>query len=147
MLTVWGRRSSLNLQKVMWLVGELGVVHRHIEAGGQFGGLDTPEFMAMNPHGRVPVIDDNGTIVWESHAILRYLAARYGRGSFWSDDDATRSLSDRWLDWAQTSLQPDFLVGIFWGSIEPRSRKEIGPLLRSGSTDAPSTSNSWIDCL
>ena len=78
MLTVWGRRSSFNLQKVMWLVGELGVEHQHIQAGGQFGGLETPEFRAMNPFGRVPVIDDNGTTVWESHAILCYLAARYG---------------------------------------------------------------------
>jgi glutathione S-transferase len=91
----------------MWLVGELGIEHRHIEAGGRFGGLDAPEFRAMNPHGRVPVIDDNGAIVWESHAVLRYLAACYGRGSFWSHDAATRSLSDRWMDWAQTSLQPD----------------------------------------
>jgi glutathione S-transferase len=115
MLTVWGRRSSFNLQKVMWLVGELGIEHRQIEAGGRFGGLDTPEFKAMNPHGRVPVIDDRGVVVWESHAILRYLAARYARGSFWSDDDATRSLSDQWMDWAQTTLQPDVLVGVFWG--------------------------------
>jgi glutathione S-transferase len=115
MLTVWGRRSSFNLQKVMWLVAELQLEHRHIEAGGRFGGLDTPEFRAMNPHGRVPVIDDGGTIVWESHAILRYLAACYGRDAFWSDDEATRSLSDRWMDWAQTSLQPDFLIGVFWG--------------------------------
>ena len=115
MLTVWGRRSSFNLQKVMWLVGELAIEHRHIEAGGQFGGLDTPEFRAMNPHGRVPVIDDNGTVVWESHAILRYLAARYGRGSFWIDDAAERSRVDQWLDWSQTTLQPDFLIGIFWG--------------------------------
>jgi len=69
----------------------------------------------MNPHGRVPVIDDNGTIVWESHAILRYLAACYGRGSFWNDDAAERSRVDQWLDWSQTTLQPDFLVGVFWG--------------------------------
>ncbi len=88
MLTIWGRRSSFNLQKVMWLVGELQVEHRHIELGGQFGGLDTPEFLAMNPHGRIPVIDDQGTVVWESHAILRYLAARFGGKSFWSDDPA-----------------------------------------------------------
>jgi glutathione S-transferase len=115
MLTVWGRRSSFNLQKVMWLLGELGVEHRHVQAGGEFGGLDTPEFRAMNPFGRVPVIDDDGTIVWESHAILRYLAARYGHGRFWSDDPGERSQADRWMDWSQTALQPDFLVGIFWG--------------------------------
>ncbi len=88
----------------------------------------------MNPHGRVPVVDDEGTIVWESHAILRYLAASYGRGRFWSDDAAQRSLSDRWIDWSQTTLQPDFLIGVFWGYIAlpplsetlPRSTKRCG---------------------
>src|SRR3954453_14830466 len=90
MLTIWGRKSSFTLQNAMWLVGELRLAHRHIEVGGQFGGLDAPEFRAMNPHGKVPVLDDGGTVVWESHAILRYLAARYGRGSFWHDDPAAR---------------------------------------------------------
>jgi glutathione S-transferase len=115
MLTIWGRRSSFNLQKVMWLVGELGIEHRHIEAGGSFGGLDTPEFRAMNPHGRVPVIDDNGRMVWESHTILRYLAACYGHDTFWSDSAVERSLFERWMDWSQTALQRDFLIGVFWG--------------------------------
>ncbi len=115
MLTVWGRRSSFNLQKVMWLVDELGLPHRHIEAGGRFGGLDDPAFRAMNPHGKVPVIDDDGTIVWESQTILRYLAARHGRGRFWSDDPGVRSQAERWMDWSQASLQPDFLMGVFWG--------------------------------
>ena len=114
MLTFWGRRSAFNVQKVLWLADELGLDYRHVEAGGAAGGLDDPQFLAMNPHGRIPVIDDAGTVVWESHAILRYLAARYGADSFWSDDPATRSLADRWMDWAQTSLQPDFLVGVFW---------------------------------
>jgi glutathione S-transferase len=115
MLTVWGRRSSFNLQKVMWLVGELGPPHRHIPAGGDFGIKETPEFLAMNPHGRVPVIDHDGIIVWESQTILRYLAAKYGRDRFWSDDPAERSLYERWMDWSQASLQPDFLNGVFWG--------------------------------
>ena len=86
MLKVWGRRSSFNVQKVMWLVGELGLAHEHIDAGGAAGGLDAPAFLAMNPHGRVPVIADGDAVVWESHAILRYLAARHGAGRFWSDD-------------------------------------------------------------
>jgi glutathione S-transferase len=115
MLVVYGRKSSFNLQKVMWLVGELGVEHRHVEIGGSFGGADTPEFLKMNPHGRVPVIDDDGVTVWESHAILRYLAARYGQRRYWRDDPAERSESDRWMDWSQCSLQPDFLNGAFWG--------------------------------
>ena len=93
MLKVWGRRSSFNVQKVMWLVGELGLEHEHIDAGGSFGGLDAPDFLAMNPHGRVPVIRDGDATVWESHAILRYLAARHGAGRFWSDDPAARASS------------------------------------------------------
>lgn len=131
MLTIWGRKSSFNLQKVMWLVGELQIEHRHIEAGGRFGGLDAPEFRAMNPHGRVPVIDDDGTIVWESHAILRYLAARYGRGTFWQDDPALRSLSDRWMDWAHTTLQPDFLSGVFWGFYRTPEAQRNLPAIRN----------------
>lgn len=115
MLTVWGRTSSFNVQKVLWLVGELGLAHEHIPAGGAFGGLDTPEFLALNPHGRVPVLRDGAVVVWESHAILRYLAATYGRGRFWADEPAERSHADRWMDWAQADLQPDFLVGVFWG--------------------------------
>lgn len=115
MLTVWGRRNAFNVQKVMWLVDELALPHRHVPAGGGFGMLDAPDFLAMNPHGRIPVIDDDGTVVWESHSILRYLAARHGRPGFWRDDPAEQSRADRWMDWAQTTLQPAFLHGVFRG--------------------------------
>jgi glutathione S-transferase len=115
MLRVWGRRDAFNVQKVMWLVGELGLEHEHIPAGGSHGGLDDPAFRAMNPHGRVPVIDDGGVVVWESHAVLRYLAATYGGEAFWSADPVARSRADRWMDWSATTLQPDFLTGVFWG--------------------------------
>jgi glutathione S-transferase len=131
MLTVWGRRSSFNLQKVMWLVGELDLPHRHIPAGGDFGIKDTPEFLAMNPHGRVPVIDHDGIIVWESQTILRYLAAKYGRDRFWSDDPAERSLYERWMDWSQASLQPDFLNGVFWGFYRTPEAKRNLPAIAS----------------
>jgi glutathione S-transferase len=113
MLKVWGRRSSMNVQKVLWLVAELGLPREHVELGGKFGGLDEPAFRAMNPHGRVPVIDDGGVVVWESHAILRYLAARHGSGNIWRADPAARSQVDRWIEWSQATLQPAFIDGIF----------------------------------
>ena len=91
MLTVWGRNNSINVQKVMWTVAELGLQHERIDVGRQFGGLDTPEFLAMNPNGRIPtIVDDDGTVVWESNAVVRYLAAKYGAGSLWPDDAARR---------------------------------------------------------
>lgn len=126
MLTVWGRRDSFNLQKVMWLVDELDLAHEHIPAGGRFGGLDDPDYREMNPHGRVPVIKDGETVIWESQTILRYLAARYGADKFWSDDPAERSLSDRWMDWSQSTLQPDFLLGVFWGFYRtPEAQRDL----------------------
>lgn len=114
MLKIWGRRNSLNVQKVLWLAEELALQYEHIPAGGSFGGLDTPEFLAMNPHGRIPIIVDESLVIWESHAILRYLAAYYGKKQFWPEDAVLRSQIDSWMDWAQATLQPDFM-GVFWG--------------------------------
>ena len=115
MLKIWGRRSSFNVQKVLWLAGELGLAFEHVPAGGDYGGLDAPAFRTLNPHGRIPVLQDGDLAVWESHAILRYLAARYGQGAFWNDDPGVRALADGWMDWAETALQPAFLGGVFWG--------------------------------
>lgn len=131
MLKVWGRRNSFNVQKVMWLVGELGLEHEHIPLGGAFDGLDTPQFLAMNPHGRIPVIDDDGLVVWESHAILRYLAARYGGERLWSDDPAARSYADRWMDWSQTTLQPDFVNGVFVAYYRMPEARRDWPAIRA----------------
>jgi glutathione S-transferase len=131
MQTVWGRRSSFNVQKVMWLIGELDLHHNHIDAGGAFGGLDAPEFLAMNPHGRVPVIRDDAATVWESHAVLRYLAARHGSERFWSNDPVARAPVDGWMDWSQTALQPDFLGGVFWGFFRTPEDRRNWPAIRA----------------
>ena len=76
MLKVWGRRSSCNVQKVMWLLAELGLAHEHFDAGGRFGGLDDPKFRAMNPHGLVPVIDDeSNSVVWMAKRTWTFAAS------------------------------------------------------------------------
>src|SRR5262245_33782308 len=78
MLKIWGRVNSVNVQKVMWAVAELGIPHERINAGMQFGVVTTPEYRKMNPNGRVPTIEDGGFVLWESNTIVRYLYAKYG---------------------------------------------------------------------
>jgi len=131
MLKVWGRRNSINVQKVMWAIGELGLAHEHIDAGGSFGGLDTDEYGAMNPNRRVPVIDDDGTVVWESHAIVRYLAAKYGAGSLWPEDAGIRARSDMWTDWVLADLQAAF-IGLFWNLYRTPEDQRNWNLIRQG---------------
>lgn len=130
MLKVCGRRNSFNVQKVMWLIGELDLPHQHIDAGGSFGLVNEPSFLAMNPHGRVPVIDDGGAVSRESHSILRYLAASYGAGRFWQSDAAARSAWDRWMDWSQASLHRDFL-DLFWSFYRTPEPQRDWNLIRS----------------
>ncbi len=132
MLRIWGRRNSINVQKALWAVGELGLPHEHIDAGGSFGGLDTDEFAAMNPNRRVPVIDDGGTVVWESHAIVRYLAAKYGQGSLWAEDEGARARSDMWMDWTVADLQPAFLSGVFWSFYRTPEDQRNWNVIRQG---------------
>ncbi len=113
-IRILGRRSAFNVQKVLWLLGELELAHEQVEVGGAAGGLDEPSFLALNPHGRIPVLCDGPDTVWESHAILRYLAARYGEEALYPPDPLARSQVDRWMDWAHTALQPAFMA-LFWG--------------------------------
>jgi glutathione S-transferase len=113
MITVWGRTTSSNVQTVMWALAELGVAHERIDAGGPFGGLDTPEFAAMNPNRLVPVLRDEGEYIWESAAIVRYLGSRYGSEQFWPTDPLNRAKLDQWSDWTKTTLVPAFLTNVF----------------------------------
>jgi glutathione S-transferase len=132
MLRIWGRRNSINVQKVMWAVGELDLPHEHIDAGGPFGGLDTDAFGEMNPNRRVPVIDDGGAIIWESHAIVRYLAGKYGAGTLWPNDPGLRAQSDMWTDWVLADLQPAFTGGVFWNFYRTPEQQRNWPLIRQG---------------
>ena len=126
MLKIWGRSTSVNVQKVMWTVGEIGVPYERIDVGGRFGGLETPAYLAINPNGRVPTIDDGGIIVWESNAIVRYLVARYSAGYLWDRSPGSRAAADQWMDWMQTTLAPDF-YRLFWAVVRtpPDRRNQL----------------------
>lgn len=113
MLKVWGRKTSVNVQKVMWAVGELGLAHQRFDYGGEFGKLDTPEYIQLNPNRLVPTIDDNGFVLWESSAIVRHLAQRYGRGTLSPSDEQTFAKADAWMDWALSSLYGDIISTCF----------------------------------
>lgn len=108
MLKIWGRSSSSNVAKVCWACGEMGLEFERYDVGGDFGGNDTPEYLAMNPNGRVPTIDDDGFILWESNAIVRYLARKHDQGGLCPSDPQAYADADRWMDWQQTTLGPAF---------------------------------------
>ena len=109
MLKLWGRKNSSNVKKVMWACAELGVPYERIDAGLHFGITTSDEFREKNPNGMIPVIDDDGFILWESNAILRYLCAKHPKAPFWPIDPKIRASADRWMDWQCTTLGP--LVG------------------------------------
>ena len=126
MLKVWGRLNSVNVQKVMWAVDELGLAHERVNAGLHYGIVNEPWYRAMNPHGRVPTIQDGEFVLWESNAIVRYLAANYSSGTVRLQPDAmsTRASADSWMDWAITTLAP-VMTPLFWGLIRtPPDRRD-----------------------
>ena len=110
MLVVWGRNNSVNVQKALWCCEEIGVQYNRIDAGAAFGVVNTAEYRRLNPNGLVPTIDDDGFVLWESNAVVRYLASKYSEGQLWPRDPATRANADRWMDWQQTT---------FWPAIRP----------------------------
>lgn len=125
MVTVWGRRNSVNVQKALWALAEVGVDVERIDAGGEFGLLDTEEYGALNPNRRIPTLVDGDTVVWESNAVTRYIAAKWGEGSLWPADLSVRATADMWMDWVQTTVMPP-LVPVFWGLIRtPPDKRDM----------------------
>lgn len=121
MLKIWGRRNSSNVQKVMWCCGELGLACDREDAGGPFGRTHDADMLARNPNARVPTVDDDGLVLWESNVIVRYLAARHDPGGLWPDDPRVRAEADRWMDWQQTTVAGP-VTTIFWGLVREPGR-------------------------
>jgi glutathione S-transferase len=122
MLKIWGRTNSSNVQKVLWCCAELGLKYERVDAGMQFGVNDSADYKAMNPNALVPTIDDGGFVLWESNAIVRYLARRHGAGSIWPDDPRVAADADRWMDWYHTTLWPN-MGPVFWNLIRTTPEK------------------------
>jgi glutathione S-transferase len=115
MLKVWGRKTSSNVQALMWCIGELELKYERYDAGHVYGGTDTPEFKAMNPNQTIPVMQDGTDApLWETGAILRYLANRYANDAFWPTELLAQSNVDKWAEWSKLNIALNFTTPIFW---------------------------------
>ena len=113
MITIQGRTSSVNVQKVTWCAAELGLVVDRQDFGGAFGGNDTPDYLARNPNGKIPVLIDGDHVIYESNAIVRYLVDQYGSAPWQPETAQARGIAGQWMDWALGELQAPMTV-IFW---------------------------------
>lgn len=115
MIKLWGRTDSSNVQAVLWCLTELELAFERTDAGHRFGVVDTPEYRALNPNGTVPTLQDGANPpLWESGAILRYLASAYAPEAFWPADPVARAHIDRWAEWSKINIALKFTAPIFW---------------------------------
>jgi glutathione S-transferase len=123
MLKIWGRNTSSNVQKAMWAVGEMGLPHERIDIGGPFGKNKEPAYLAMNPNGLVPTLEEeDGFLLWESNAVIRYLAAKHHADVLEPADLKVRALAHQWMDWQLTVLGPA-ITPVFWGLVRTPPEK------------------------
>ncbi len=129
MLKVWGRSTSSNVQKVMWAVGELSLDHERFDVGGSYGKNKEPAYLAMNPNGLVPTLQDGDFTLWESNAIVRYLGRNYGKpDQLEPADPKIRAKANQWMDWQISVLGP--AIGpAFWGLIRtPEEKRDLAAI-------------------
>ena len=139
MLKVWGRNTSSNVQKTMWAVGEIGLKVERIDIGGPFGKNKEPAYLAMNPNGLVPTLEEeDGFLLWESNSIIRYLAAKNKATVLEPADLKTRALASKWMDWQLTVMGPA-ITPVFWGLVRTPPEKRDMALIethKGKTTDA-----------
>jgi len=128
MLKIWGRKNSANVQKAMWGIGELKLPHERIDIAGDFGGNREAPYLALNPNGLVPTLQDGDFVLWEANSILRYLGGLHGKGLLVPEDPKARAHASQWMDWQLSVLGPA-IREMFWGLIrtppEKRNLKAI----------------------
>lgn len=137
-IKLWGRATSVNVQKVAWVLAELGLTYDRVDAGGAFGGLNDPNYIAMNPNGRVPTLVDGDLVLWESNAICRYLVDTYGDStSLKGEIVAERAKADMWMEWFQSTIYASF-IDLFYQDVRlPPSKRD--PARKAKALDAMSS--------
>ena len=130
-MKIYGRTTSSNVMKVLWAATEIGLDYDRVDAGMSFGVVDTPDYRAMNPNGRVPTVVDGDLTLWESNAIVRYLAAKHAAGGLWPEDPGARADLDRWMDWQQTTFNPA-MTPVFWGLVRTPADKRDPAAIAAG---------------
>ncbi|MDA7417035.1 glutathione S-transferase [Xenophilus arseniciresistens] len=137
MINIWGRISSINVRKVVWCAQELGLDFQRTEAGGAFGVVQTPEYLALNPNALVPTLNDEGFVLWESNVIVRYLCAKHWTQQLYPERLPERFDAERWMDWQQTTLNPAS-GGAFRQLIRtPAAERDAGVIERSVRATEP----------
>jgi glutathione S-transferase len=126
MMKIWGRKNSVNVQKVLWCCDELEVPYERIDAGGDFGLTREPDYLAMNPTGLIPTIEDDGFTLWESNTIVRYLSAKHGANTLWPQDHAARALAEKWMDYQLGTLWVAFRAAFLGLVRTPPEKRNVG---------------------
>jgi glutathione S-transferase len=122
MLRVLGRATSGNVQKVIFLLEELGLSYRREDYGRQFNNTADAGYLSLNPNGKVPTLIDGDAVIWESNTILRYVAAKNNETRLYPTDFAARSQVERWMDWQLGALNPSYL-GVFKEAKKPAGER------------------------
>ena len=132
---LWGRATSSNVMKVIWLLEELGLAYERVDVGGDFGRTDTAEYRAMNPTSLVPTLQEDSFTLWESNAILRYLCEAHAPDHpFWPRETRRRANIDRWMDAQQTLLNRPMSV-VFWGLVRTPAEQRDPVAITSAIAD------------
>lgn len=129
MIKIWGRNTSSNVQKVMWAIGELELEVERIDIGGPFGKNKEPAYLAMNPNGLVPTLEEeDGFLLWESNSIMRYLGAKHAPNALEPKDLRARALAHQWMDW-QLSVSNPAMTPVFWGLVRtPPEQRDMAAI-------------------
>ncbi len=138
-LQIWGRANSVNVQKVLWCCREFDAGFARIDAGMQHGRTQDADYLAMNPNGRIPTLVDGEFVLWESNAIMRYIALTRRDSSpaaLYPDEPRVRAGIERWLDWTLSTLQP-VERPLFWGLVRtPPAERDIAAMQQAADTAA-----------